>query len=474
MKNKLKPEMLVLIYSVIAFAFAFAPTCYAQSNNNATALDYGSYGAQMNRQQLNRGSGLNNGNLHIGELKIHPTFHERLVYDDNVYKVSGTHRRMEGQDSITTNTSRANEGKEGELINIASPGVRLELPLGERLFKGKIKRLGLNWQSDFKNYTDDNANLNQDNHYVVGSVTLEVLKGYELTLNHNFQHSNVGAGSETDQLHARDTNSFGVALKMSQLIHSLKKLDVTVSYRNFDQDYSETHLERANRNQDDYSIAISYKLTPKLSINFPTYTYSVINYDKHRQELASSTTDPLSDSHTNTLSGGFSWKATAKTTGYFTYGYTNREYEKDSHQGFDTAANFNWKTSDVNSSIMKGGLTSRLPWNMLLDVNIFRQLREAEFTAKSNSYFSTGGNFTISKKYRKFFTDFTAGYFKTDFNGVNREDDIYFLAANATYAITKWSQIEAGYSYRDKRLNSDFDQEEEQISQAYIGFGLGL
>jgi hypothetical protein len=468
--KKLKSALLKMM--IAASVLMYVHTCYAQTNNNATALDYGSYGAQMNRQQLNRGPGFKQGNLHLGKLRIHPSFHERLQYDDNIFKVSGTHRKMEGQDSVTTNTSRQTESKESDIMNIASPGVRLELPLGDRILKGKIKQLGLNWQSDFISY-DDNASQNQDNHYVVGSVTLEVLKGYDLTLNHNFQHTNVGAGSETDQLHARDTNSFGIGLKMSQLIRSLKKLDIEISYQNFDQDYSETQLERANRNEDSYSISISYKLTPKITINFPQYTYSVINYDKNRPEIGINT-DPLSDSHTNSLTGGISWKATAKTTGYFNIGYTNREYEKDEHQGYDTNASAVWNTSDVDSYIMVGGVTTRLPWNTLLDVNIYRQLREAEFTAKSNSYFSTGGNFTISKKYRKLFTDFTAGFFQTDFNGVNREDNIYTLAVNASYAVTKWSQIEAGYSYRDKDTNTDFDRESEQINTAYIGIGFGF
>ena len=69
------------------------------------------------------------------------------------------------------------------------------------------------------------------------------------------------------------------------------------------------------------------------------------------------------------------------------------EYEKDEHQGYDTNTSAVWNTSDDNSYIMEGGVTTRLPWNTILDVNIYRNLREAEFTAKSNSYFSTGGSF---------------------------------------------------------------------------------
>ena len=94
---------------------------------------------------------------------------------------------------------------------------------------GKIKKLDLNWQSDFKNYRD-NASQNQQNHYVVGSVTFEVLKGYDLTLKNNWAHTDQGAGSETDKLNPRDTNTFQIGLRMSQLIRSLKKLDIEVAY----------------------------------------------------------------------------------------------------------------------------------------------------------------------------------------------------------------------------------------------------
>ncbi len=468
--KKLKCTLLKLMIAVSAFMFAHA--CHAQTNGNPSALDYGSYGSLMNRQQLNQRNTLDKGNLHIGSLEIHPSFHDRVMYDDNIFKVSGTNRKMQGQDSITSNTSRENESKESDIINIASPGLRLALPLGERFLYGKIKKLGLNWQSDIRTYTDDNASQNADNHYIVGSVTLEVLKGFDLTLNQNFQHTNTGAGSETDQLHRRNTNSSGIALRMSQIIHSLKKLDIEVAYRNFDQDYSETQLERANRNQDDYSFNLYYTITPKLSIN-SKYTYSVIEYDKDRAE-AGINTDALSDSHTNTITGGVVWKATAKTTGHFNIGYTDREYEKNVHQGFDLDPSALWRTSDVNSFVMDGGVTTRLPWNTILDVNVYRQLREAEFTAKSNSYFSTGGSFSLSNQFRKLKSDFSANYFVTDFNGVNRRDNIFTLAFNTSYAITKWSQVEAGYSWKKKDTNIDFDREDEEINQAYFGLGFGL
>jgi hypothetical protein len=380
---------------------------------------------------------------------------------------------MEGQDSIIFNTTRQNESKKSDLINIASPGVRLTLPVGERFLHGKIKQFDLNWQSDFKNY-DDNASLNQVNHYVVGSATFEVLKGYDLTLKQNWTHTNEGAGSETDSLHSRNTNTFGIGLRMSQIFRSLKKLDIEIAYINFDQDYTEYALERANRNQHSYSLNIYYKLTPKITIKFPQYTYSEIRYDKARQENLYSGTDPLSDSHTNSLSGGVSWMATAKTTGYFNIGYTNREYEKNTHQGWDLNTAAEWETSDVGSYIMDGGVTTRLPWNTILDFNVFRKLREAEFTAKSNSYFSTGGSITLTNRFNKLYTDYTVGFFQTDFNGVNREDNIFTFAVNGSYAITKWSRAEVGYSYKKKEANSDFDREDEEINKVYIGFGLGL
>ena len=470
--NKLKFTLLKLM--VIVSVFVTAHACHAQTNNTPTgddSINYGSYGSEMNRQQMNR-FGFNEGNLHIGSLKIHPTFHERLEYNDNIYNVPGTHRKMERQDSVSFNTSRENEKTQGELINIASPGARLVLPLGERLLYGKIKQLGLNWQSDFKHYLDDNASQNQDNHYVVGSVTLEVLEGFDLTLNQNWHHTNVGAGSETDQLHARDTNSTGASMRMSQIFHSLKKLDIEVGYRNFDQDYSERQLERANRNQDDYTISLYYALTPKITL-IPQYTYSVINYDKHREE-GGINTDALSDSNTSTFKAGISWKATAKTTGYFNVGYTDREYEKNTHQGNVLIPSGQWRTSDVSSYIIGGGVATRLPWNVILDLNVYRTLREAEFTAKSNSYFSTGGSFRLSHRFKKLFSDFTANYFNTDFNGVNRRDNVFTLAVNTSYAITKWSRIEAGYSYRNKDTNTDFDREDEDVNKAYIGFGFGL
>ncbi len=472
LKNIFSKRMIVVSVCVACMAFMFIHSCHAQSAGQHTPnidphdLQYGSYGSQMNRQQLNRLANWQ-GNLHLGPLKISPTFHERLEYDDNIYNVSGT----AGREGALAGSGT--ESKRSDLVNIASPGLHLSLPLGKRVLKGKIKKLDLNWQSDFKNYFD-NASQNQQNHYVVASVTTEILKGYDLTLKHNWAHTDVGAGSETDRLNPRDTNTFQIGLRMSQLIRSLKKLDIEVQYTNFDQDYTHYAEERANRNENSYTLNIYYKLTPKFTIKFPQYTYTDIRYDKAREEYLWTGGDALSDSHSNSISGGVSWLATAKTTGYFNIGYTSRQYEKNTHQGWAPYPSAEWETSDVSSWTMDGGIVSRLPWKTILDINLYRMLREAEFTAHSNSYFSTGGSITLTNQFHKLNTNLMFGFFQTDFNGVNRADDVYNFATNASYMITKWSRIEAGYSYRKKKDNKDFNREDEEVNKVYIGFGVGL
>jgi len=470
LKSIFSKRMIVVSVCVACIAFMFIHSCHAQSAGQHTPnidphdLQYGSYGSQMNRQQLNRLANWQ-GNLHLGSLKISPTFHERLEHDNNIYSISGTNK------SAGT-LAGDSESKTSDLINIASPGLHLSLPLGKRLLKGKIKKLDLNWQSDIKNYRD-NASQNQDNHYVVSSVTTEVLKGYDLTLKHNWAHTDVGAGTESDRLNPRDTNTFQIGLRMSQLIRSLKKLDVEVKYTHFNQNYKHYEEERANRNERSYTLNIYYKLTPKFTIKFPQYTYSVIRYDKAREENLWIGADALSDSHSNSISGGVSWLATAKTTGYFDIGFTSRQYEKTTHQGRGPTS-AEWQTSDTSSWTMDGGIVSRLPWKTIMDVNFYRILRESEFTAHSNSYYTTGGSITLTNKFHKLNTNLMFGFFQTDFNGVNRADNVYNFATNASYTITKWSRIEAGYSYRKKKDNKDYAREDEEVSKVYIGFGVGL
>ncbi len=475
LKSTFLMRVIVVSVCMACIAFMLIHSCHAQGgsigkshtpNIDPHDLQYGSYGSQMNRQQMNRISHWQ-GNLHLGSLKISPTFHERLQYDDNVYAVSGTH--------VGTPPPLSRESKREDLINIASPGLHLRLPIGSRFLYGKINKLDLNWQSDFKNYFDK-EDQNQQNHYVVGAVTFEVLKGFDLTLKENWAHTDVGAGSETDRLNPRDTNTFQIGLRASQVIRSLKKLDIEVLYTNFDQDYTHFAEERANRNENSYTMNIYYNLTPKFTIKFPQYTYSDIRYDKAREENLWIGSDALSDSHSHSISGGVSWLATAKTTGYFDIGYTKRQYEKNTHEswGSYTYPPVQWKTSDVSSYTMDAGVTSRLPWKTLLDVNFYRVLRESEFTAKSNSYFTTGGAITFTNKFHKLCTNVMFGFFQAEFNGVNRKDDVYTFATNASYVITKWSRAEIGYSYKKKEVNNDFSREDEEINKIYFGFGLGL
>ncbi len=363
-------------------------------------------------------------------LKIHPSFAERIMVHDNIYQVSG----------------KGGEDKESDIINIYTPGLYLELPFGGAFKPAKGHLLLFDWYSDFKNYRD-NADQNQQNHYIDSSLTLNFPRGLDIILEERYEDTNTPAGSETDQLHPRKTNLAGITVSLPNYF---RRFDIELQYENFDQSYDENALERANRNESRFSFRIPFNPSPRITM-FPEYTYGITNYDK------SSIEDALSDSHFNEIFGGIEWLATARTTGIVKLGYRNRQYNRAS-------------VSNVNTFVMSAEVNVYISKHTWLKVDLIRKQRESEFTLGSNSHITSGGGVTISHMLtNKLTAELNAQYHKANFKGVSRKDDIYDFAATIDYTFNNWLSADINYTYREKDVSKDFELESDRINRASVG-----
>ncbi len=368
------------------------------------------------------------GNIKLGPLHLYPKFTERIESDDNIFQVSGK--------------TASGGHKTSDIINTYTPGLGLMMPFG-----GEQHSLFVDWYTDFKNYRD-NAKQNQQNHYFTAIGKFNLPKGFEVELFDNYEDTWETAGTDTDKIHPRKTNT-GV-IKVS-LPDYFRRFDVDFTYQNYDQEYDEFALRRANRNEHSFTVKIPFKLTPKINI-FPEYTFG-FNHIDHERLIAG-----LSDSHWNTIFGGFEWQATAKTTGIMKFGYTNRDFEKAT-------------ASDVSTFSMLMGIKADLSSRTQLSINADRSTQVSEFTPGSNAFVRTGGNFRIFHKIRKKVTAAISGvYFKSVFHDSKRKDDDYMLSADVAYNIKEWSFIDFKYSYKDK--HSNIESQSDRINKASIGIGV--
>ena len=366
------------------------------------------------------------GNIKLGPLHLAPKFTERIESDDNIYQVSG---------------KGTSGDKNSDIINTYTPGLGLMLPFG-----GEQHAVALDWHTDFKNYRD-NADQNQQNHYFTAMGKLSLPKGFGVELLDNYEDTWETAGSETDQLHARKTNTGAIKVSLPDYF---RRFDVDFTYKNYDQEYDEFALRRANRNEHNFTVKVPFKLTPKINI-FPEYTYGFNHIDFERLD------DGLSDSHWNEIFGGVEWEATAKTTGIMKFGYTNRDFEKST-------------VSDVKTFSMLMGIDADLSSRTKLLINAERSTQVSEFTSGSNAFVRTGGNARISHQIKKVNAAMYGAYSKSVFRDSKRKDDDYTLGADLTYNLKKWSFIDLKYSYKDK--HSNFEDQSDRINKASIGIGV--
>ena len=381
------------------------------------------------------------GNLHLGALDIHPSFFERIEFDDNVYQVSGK----------GVNVTGGREDKESDLINIYTPGLELKLPFRNIIIPSAKRGHDLNfdWHSDFKNYRH-HADQNQQNHYINASGNFRFHKGFEISIENTYEDTEAPAGSETDRIHPRKTNIGSVTVSLPDYF---RRFDIDFTYTNFDQEYEEGRLNRPNRNEDRFTLKAPIKLTPKIVV-FPGYTHGITEYDR------SSSIDSLSDSHFNEIFAGAEWYATAKTTGILKLGYRSRDYD-------------DIEKSDIDTFVALMGVQSKLPKRIILNLNFVREQFESEFTAGSNGFVSNRGDFSISHKImRKITTTLYGDYEKQVYRNSTRKDDIYSFRFSTQYDMNKWVLVDLYYSYRDK--HSNFELESDRINKAAIGIGLAF
>ncbi len=384
------------------------------------------------------------GKIHLGALRIYPVFGERIEFDDNVFQVSGT-----GRGNIT-GTDVPVKGKQNDLINIYTPGLKLDLPLrGGGFIPGKRHDLNLDWHSDFKNYRD-HASENQQNHYFSANGIFRFPKGLDISLENDYTDTESPAGDETDKIHPIKTYHGMITVSLPDYF---RKFDPEISYSYYDHEYDERALRRANRFDQNFTIKIPYKLTPKIKI-FPEYNYGFIEYDSQ------SVSDPQSDSHYNEIYAGVEWYATAKTTGIIKLGFSSQRYDDE-------------ETSDVGTFVAEIGIRADLTSRMRLDVNAGRGVEESEFTADSNSFEQSFGDFQISRQvWKDLSASFRGSYEKQVFHNSDRKDDIYVIGFNTAYNIKKWMVADFTYSYRDR--HSNFELQSDRINLASVGIKLAF
>ena len=344
------------------------------------------------------------GNIHVGQLQIHPYLSLTEAYDDNVYANS-------------TNTK-------GDWITTTSPGVQLLMPFGNN-------KLAAEYKAVIDNYADYTSEDTAD-HYasVLGDFKFASVYGLKVSDNYVYGHiprSSSGSGE------IEKYNKNAAAVSASYIFADRFKFET--GYTRTDWQYTQDFDKYQSRNENLIPTYLYYRFLPKTSA-FVEYDFKNVIYDLKAYGL---------DNQVQTPFIGLTWDIREDTKGIAKVGYLHKSFEASNKSGVDT-----W-TASVNLKHAFTEISS-------IRVTALRDVNEANVTG--TSYFVTTGAYAeyTHKLSYKISALARGSYGADDYsNGIapysNREDRTWLGGVGLKYQMRPWLDFVLNYNHRDRDSN---------------------
>jgi hypothetical protein len=363
------------------------------------------------------------GNIHVGQLDIHPSLNIEEEYNDNIYQVASH--------------------EAGSAITTISPGIAFLLPIQKHL-------LNMDCRAEFIE-PSHHQNYEADNYFANIMLDLDFNR-LNVQIGDNFARDSVAPDYEEDIRNDYYQNRFflDTSYKLAD------RYKIKGFYRNELRDFNSFHKSELDDPElddpelDDYTknefgFNLFYRFLP-LTSALVEYGYTNINNDDMGL--------PSTDSDTQRLWLGLTWEATSKITGTIKGGYTYRNYDGD--------------TDDFDGFGMKGDLIYKLTSYTTFGLSGFRKPVDTSVTQEEAwygvYYVSSGGTLSVDHKLtHKISANAHVSYTNDDYQekgqaGKRRDDDRYGIGVGVNYQIQDWLGCKISYNYVDN--DSNFDNED--------------
>jgi hypothetical protein len=362
------------------------------------------------------------GNIHVGQMEIHPFVSVKEIFSDNIYYTPTDEKR----DSILE----------------TNPGVKMQLPIGMHRFEAEY------WAIDrrYKTYKGDDTT---DEH-AKGLLDLKFGSRFNLTASGAFDkghdprsssgsgfievfRTNTGYGSATYQLTGRSK----VQVEYTQTMWNY----MTSDFRDRDEGLTSGYFY--------------YRFLPKTSA-FVQYDHKTVDYTNPTSVLDSTENSPLV---------GIQWDITEKSKGTIKMGYAWKSYKDPAMQdysGLRWYLGIDHKFSEDSSIVLTGQ----------------RQLNEANNV--NVAYYTTTGLYgELSVRFLSKTAFLLRGSYSKDVYSnavppatVAREDTYTLAGAGLKYFMKDWIDIGADYNKRDR--NSNFDVNDYKETQYVLSVNMSF
>jgi hypothetical protein len=343
------------------------------------------------------------GNMHYGQLEIHPSVSLTETYNDNIFPLQSDRKA----DWITTIT----------------PGIKLALPYRRHLFTAEYNAvIDLHSKYSSEDTTDQNGRVLAD--FKIGSL-FGLTVGDTYTKGHEPR-----ATSASGQIEKFERNAPSISATYQLANRSKIQLDYTRARWNFQVNDFRTHDE------DLTSAYFYYRFMPKTSA-FVEYDWRNFSYDQKTNGL---------DSQAYIGWLGLTWEISERTRGTVKAGYHQKNFKDVSNRDYGT-----WGASvDVKHAFSDA---ASLYLIAMRDVNESR-------VANTYYYVTTGAYAEYTHKLtEKISAVARVSYGVDDYSNViapdtqTRSDKTFLGGAGLKYQMRDWVGFSLDYNYRNRNSN---------------------
>ena len=364
------------------------------------------------------------------------------------------------EEIYTDNLFATNTNKKDDFITSIAPGIWLAFPANrEKLLAidttttspGGLKLSRIKpeatrryqayflYSPEFVFYAD-HSNHDHVNHKAEALLQYNLNSGLSFDLIDIFNDKEEIAGNGIiDTLYRHQANLFDFIISYAA---PSGKFKFELDYSNYDIDYKDLAVSNRDRTDNSYGISVFYKFWPKTSL-FAEYNFSDIEFDSFTTY----------DSTENRYYLGAQWDITAKTRGTLKLGYMDKD--------FDLAS-----VADQDGFSLELQTQHNLTPKRALHVNAYRKFHESDFGSAS-SFLSTGIDAGLMQRFsEKWSGTLNAFYERNEYNGFDRDDDLFGFGPAIRFEPKKWLIFDLGYYYF--RNNSNVTTYDYEIHQFFF------
>jgi hypothetical protein len=362
------------------------------------------------------------GNIHLGQLHIHPYVSVGETFSDNVYYTDTDEKR----DTIITYT----------------PGIKLDLPVGRQLVEAEYYAVA----NRYRTYPGEDTT----DHHASGLMDFKIGSPFELRLSDVFTKGHEPRSSSATGFIEVFRNNIATASASYQLPGRSKvQFDAGKSTWDF--------IQSPFRDRDEKFAAgyLYYRFLPKTS--------AFLEFDRRKVVFDDATLNL--DSIVDSELAGLTWEITEKSKGTIKAGRMQKDFESPvfrDFRGWISSVDLRHAFSEDTSLIIVGQRTVN-------ETNVFG----TAFFVTTGAY----GEFT-QRLFRKLAVVARGSYGKDVFSNpippdtIIREDKTAMAGGGLKFDLWDWFELGADYNYRTRNSNIPVDdyREHEYVISASAAF----